>query len=236
MDCNHCGSKTPMKIVVEKAIIENFIAYFPEYGDVPMGYRQSGWEILQCPLCKKITVTETITTDEYEDEDDETGLPFSAAEINTTVLYPITDLEIPNPNSNMPPEIVEDFMEAKRIFPFSARSSAALLRLSIQKLCIYLGEKGKDINKDIQGLVNKGLPQHIQQALDIVRVIGNEAVHPGEINVRDNPEIAKKLFGLVNEIIEDRISKIHKQAEIEKIYQTLPENKLEGIRQRNKNS
>jgi hypothetical protein len=238
MDCNHCGGKTPMKIVVEKVILENFLAYFPEYGDVPMGFERAEWKILKCPLCNKITVTESIVTDEDEDEDDETGQLFftSTVSANTVVLYPISDLEIPNPNPDMPPDIAADFMEAKKVFPFSARSSAALLRLAIQKLCIHLGEKGKDINKDIQELVNKGLPQHIQQALDIVRVIGNESVHPGEINIQDNTEIAKRLFGLVNEIIEDRISKIRKQEEIQKIYQALPENKLEGIRQRNQNS
>jgi hypothetical protein len=237
MGCNHCGNKTPMKIVIEKAIAENYVAYFPEYGDVPMGYKHSEWKILQCPLCKKIIVTETITTDDYEADgyDDETGVPLSTPDVNTTILYPISDIEIPDPNPNMPSEIAADFTEAKRIFPFSARSSAALLRLSIQKLCKHLGEKGKNINDDIKALVKKGLPLHIQQALDIVRVIGNESVHPGEINVNDTPEIAKKLFDLVNEIVDDRIGKFTKQAEIDKLYRNLPENKLEEIRKRDGN-
>ncbi|WP_424033423.1 DUF4145 domain-containing protein [Methylocella sp.] len=49
----------------------------------------------------------------------------------------------------------------------------------MQKLCVELGEKGKNIDDDIANLVKKGLSPELQQALDILRVIGNEAVHHG---------------------------------------------------------
>ena len=106
--------------------------------------------------------------------------------------------------------------------------------LALQKLCGILGGKGKDINSDIKELVNKGLSTHIQQALDIVRVIGNNAVHPGQIDIQDNPEIAKELFNLMNEIVEDQLSKIHKLAQIDKIYKSLPPSTLKGIDDRDK--
>ena len=63
-------------------------------------------------------------------------------------------------------------------------------------------------------------------------VIGNEAVHPGEINIKDNPETARQLFEIINEIIEDRIGVIEKQTKINEIYQGLPETKLKHIRDR----
>ncbi len=145
-----------------------------------------------------------------------------------TRLY---DETLPKPHNDMPECIREDYEEAMGVFKHSARSSAALLRLAVEKLCKELGETGKTINDDIASLVKKGLPTHIQQALDIIRVIGNEAVHPGMIDVRDNPEIAMELFGLLNEIIDDRISK---QNRIQARYDSLPQSKLDGIKDRDK--
>jgi hypothetical protein len=99
----------------------------------------------------------------------------------------------------------------------------------VQKLCADLGEQGKNINDDIAALVEKGLPLEVQQSLDIVRVVGNEQVHPGTLDVRDNPEIAAKLFALINFIVEDRISRPKAIAEL---YGQLPPDKLDAIKKR----
>jgi hypothetical protein len=128
----------------------------------------------------------------------------------------------------MPQDVAKDYEEARRQSP---RSSAALLRLCVQKLCVVLGEPGENINADVGRLVAKGLPLRVQQALDIVRVVGNEQVHPGTLDVRDNPEIAQKLFKLVNFIVEDQISK---PKMLEELYQQLPTAKLDGIEARDK--
>ena len=71
----------------------------------------------------------------------------------------------------------------------------------------------------------------VQQALDIVRVIGNEAVHPGQIEVSDNPAIAASLFRLVNIIAEHMISEPKAIAEL---YRSLPPDKLKGIEDRDR--
>lgn len=134
-------------------------------------------------------------------------------------------------NFDLPADIIEDYNEAANVLNLSPRSSAALLRLAIQKICKHMGEPGKDINTDIKNLVLKGLPPKVQEALDSVRVIGNESVHPGELNLNDNREIANKLFKLVNFIATKLISE---PREIDEIYGSLPQGKLDGIEKRDK--
>ena len=94
----------------------------------------------------------------------------------------------------MPDDIKLDYNEARTILGRSPRGAAALLRLAIQKLCKHLGQSGANINGDIKALVAAGLPPKVQEALDTVRVIGNESVHPGQIDIRDDVETAIKLF------------------------------------------
>ena len=139
----------------------------------------------------------------------------------------------PLPEEDMPDEIKEDFKEARQVFPISSRSSAALLRLVIQKLCKHLGYSGENINDDIRKMVANGLDTLIQQAFDAVRVIGNESVHPGQIDLRDDPNTALQLFNLINFIIVEMITKPRR---VQEIYSKLPQVKLKRIIERDKRS
>ena len=159
---------------------------------------------------------------------------FNCHEISVWVydrlIYPTSKVEI-LPNQDSPPHIKSLFEEAREIVGSSPKGAAAILRLSIQYLCKELGESGDNIDKDIASLVTKGLNPLVQQALDVVRVIGNESVHPGEIDLDDDRETALQLFNLFNLIVEQMIS--HPK-QVKALYSGLPENKLKGIEQRNK--
>lgn len=144
------------------------------------------------------------------------------------MVYPSKSLA-PAPHPDMPLDIIDDYNEASDILNKSPRGAAALLRLALQKLMKSLGESGKHIDSDIKSLVQKGLPVQIQQALDILRVIGNESVHPGSIDMKDNHEIAIKLFELINFIIQNQITQ---PKEIDNLFSSLPSGKLEAIAQR----
>jgi Domain of unknown function (DUF4145) len=132
-------------------------------------------------------------------------------------------------HDEMPDDVREDFKEAASIVDKSPRGAAALLRLAIQKLMPALGEKGKDLNEDIASLVKRGLEVDVQRALDVVRVIGNNAVHPGQIDLKDNQATAASLFGLVNLIVERRIATPKR---IKEIFDGLPQGALEQIAKR----
>ena len=135
------------------------------------------------------------------------------------------------PNPDIPENILRDFEEARSILDLSPRGAVALLRLAIQKLCIHLGEKGEKINNDIASLVKKGLDEHIQQALDTVRVIGNNAVHPGQIDLKDDRETALVLFDLVNVVADEMISRKKK---VDRMFNKLPKSARDAIAKRDK--
>jgi hypothetical protein len=192
------------------------------------------WSFWQCITCAEPTITyaEKITEQGYKGRDWPPRVFFSekhfekvVEERSTRILYP-TSAGVPLPSNDMPSEIAKDYIEARAIFEASARSSAALLRLAIQKLCKHLGQSGKNINDDISALVKKGLPQEIQQALDFVRVIGNNAVHPGEIDIRDNPDVALAMFEMVNYIVDVMITRPRIANEF---YDKLPQNIRKAI-------
>jgi hypothetical protein len=149
--------------------------------------------------------------------------------VHDRLIFP-PELHGVEPNEDIPADILRDYEEARSILNLSPRGSAALLRLAIQKLVKHLGEKGDNINDDIASLVKKGLNPLVQKSLDVVRVVGNEAVHPGTLDLRDNRDVASTLFRLVNLIAEQMIS--HPK-HVNDIYQSaVPDTKKEQIERR----
>ena len=138
---------------------------------------------------------------------------------NDRMIVP-SEAPVPPVHHDMPVDCIQEYDEARDIVARSPRAASALLRLAVQKLMAILGEGGKNINSDIGDLVSKGLPVQVQQALDYCRVVGNNAVHPGEIDLNDTPEIAHNLFEMINFIVEDRISR---PKHIQQLYEKLPE-------------
>jgi len=147
---------------------------------------------------------------------------------NDKMVFPLTG-NVEQANPDLPQDVLMDYNEAKDIVNISPRGAAALLRLALQKLCGHLGEKGKNINDDIANLVKRGLPVELQQALDSVRVIGNHAVHPGQIDLNDKPEIAFALFSFVNIICAYFITQPKKIAEV---FGNLPDKDKQNIAKR----
>ncbi|MCW5680163.1 MAG: DUF4145 domain-containing protein [Xanthobacteraceae bacterium] len=150
--------------------------------------------------------------------------------VEDRLIYPVTASEIRKPD-DLPADLVRDYEEAASIVDLSPRGAAAILRLLIQKLMPVLEVEEDDLNKAIGALVKRGLDSKIQKALDVLRVIGNNAVHPGQIVLDDDKATALKLFALVDLIV---VSMISNKKQLDDLYENLPTGALEGIKRRDK--
>ena len=78
-------------------------------------------------------------------------------------------------------------------------------------------------------MVQSGLAPEVQQALDALRVIPNNAVHPGELDLRDDAATAGALFGTLNFIVEQLVTRPKQLADL---YRKLPPGALDQIARR----
>ncbi|MFL6487491.1 MAG: DUF4145 domain-containing protein [Nitrososphaera sp.] len=155
-------------------------------------------------------------------------------------MAPFPDRDLPVDAKDDPEDkkdhIKDDYLEAGAIVTQSPRGAAALLRLVVEKLVNRIIKERKfvvekhqnDINGKIGILVKNGLRKEIQQALDVVRVTGNNAVHPlGMLDLKDDTKTALRLFKLVNMIVEDMFTK---PKELQSFYDGLPDEAKQVLR------
>ncbi|HEM3632575.1 TPA: DUF4145 domain-containing protein [Streptococcus suis] len=180
----------------------------------------------QCQACEQFSIW---LTNDLPLIDEGHISKLDKSHVNADLLFPSVSNDVPKPNVDMPLDVKEIFDEAGQILDKSPRASAALSRLAIEKLVGHLESEGKDLNSKIGKLVSKGMPIEIQQMLDSVRVIGNNAVHPGQIDIKDNKELAHSLLYFINLIIDNRITQPKK---ISEVYNSLPESYRKAIENR----
>ena len=142
------------------------------------------------------------------------------------IIYPPTRTA-PQANSDLPDDVKQVYDEASAIADQSSRAACALLRLAVEMLLKHLGETGST-NESIGNLVKKGLDPKVQQSLDIVRITGNNAVHPGEIDFGDTTDV-QALFNLINVIAGVLITQ---PKQIQALYDGLPENSKKAVEKR----
>ena len=142
------------------------------------------------------------------------------------IIYP-PSRTAPPASSDLPDDVKAVYEEASTISSQSPRAASALLRLALQMLLEHIGRTGT-LDTNIKNLVEEGLDPQIQKALDIVRVTGNHAVHPGKIVFDDTTDV-QAIFYLVN-IIADTF--ITQPKRIQKLYDNLPEDARKAIKKR----
>ena len=152
---------------------------------------------------------------------------------NKQIIYPKNvQNNVDSPCQDLSEEVKNDYIEASDILNLSPRGSCAILRLCIEKICDTCKAKGNSLDKKIGWLVqNQGLRSDIQKALDTVRVIGNEAVHPGVLDLKDDLPTAQQLFVLVNFVADELLTK---RKILKEMYKRIPKEKKKAIEERDK--
>lgn len=147
-----------------------------------------------------------------------------------TRLYPIQEIankDIPPANADMPEDVKTLYIEAAIIFELSPRSAAALIRLALEKLCVHIGVKKKNIKESIEELAKDNIiPSRVAKAADNIRLIGNANVHSGIICDEVLDDINPAIFAYINLIVDYAITK---PKEIEEINSLFPEQKRASL-------
>lgn len=149
--------------------------------------------------------------------------------LGARLIYPVKTTA-PDPSPDLPEPARTDYLEAAHVLPHSPRAAAALLRLSTEKLLGHLLGKSAKIDSMIADFVKLGVSPLITNAMDVLRVTGNEAVHPGTMDNVDDQNTALSLFGLINLIVDAQITQ---PKHVQQLFENLPASKREGIEQRN---
>jgi hypothetical protein len=136
----------------------------------------------------------------------------------------------PAAHADMPDQARAIFDEARQVGNASPRAAAALLRVCVEILVDELEPGSGTLNAKVGNLVRRGLPEQVQQAMDTLRVFGNEAgAHVGEIDLSDDRETVDALFQILNMVVEDVITR---RQQLDALYSRIPESKREGIARR----
>lgn len=138
----------------------------------------------------------------------------------------------PIPSADLPEKVASLMNEARAVMGSSPRAACALCRVALQQFLMEQGYAADRLDQQIKSLVEGDVPKRVQRALDIVRITGNAAAHPGEI-IFDDPEQSRataiELMDLLNFLASELISG---ERELERMYKRLPPAKREAIARR----
>lgn len=124
--------------------------------------------LLACPACKKPIVFLSYSLISSQ------GAHGSKSKF---LVFPRNYGRPPAPQA-VPASIATDYNEACLVLAISAQASAALSRRCLQHLLAEAGlSKNSNLDRAIEEAKTKGLPSHIADQLDAMRVIGNFAAH-----------------------------------------------------------
>ncbi|MEZ6186143.1 MAG: DUF4145 domain-containing protein [Planctomycetota bacterium] len=149
------------------------------------------------------------------------------------LLWPLK-LDAPEPHEDLKGAALEIFEEARRVLPHSTRATAALLRLALDhflhdQLDCKPNSPTSTIDQKIAELKVKGVHEDVIRTADLIRLYGNDAVHPSEIKFDEDPSIADELFSAINLFVDETVGR---QKRLERHRALIPEDKRKVAEER----
>jgi hypothetical protein len=148
------------------------------------------------------------------------------------MLWPVRLGGIPA-HPEMPADVLRLYDEARQVAAVSPRAAVTLLRVAVDILLRHVvPDAGGKTLTDVVGLaVKQGLNPAVRAALDSLRVIGNDAVHPERLVLDEQDPSVKvtTLCKLLNLVVEQLISVPRLAAEM---FESLPDGVRKSIERR----
>ena len=166
-ECRHCGNKTKLDIMGK----------YTEYGDPEYDYGWvRDWLLLKCCACGKVSLGSI-----YSGEDTRTWNPDDPDEYEEIYItsFPVETYQ----GTNVPDKVNNAFSSALKAHYVDNIVCLMALRRTLEIICKDKGATGNTLEKKIIDLSQKNIfPQVINEASDVLRILGNEAAHGDDIN------------------------------------------------------
>jgi hypothetical protein len=155
--CPSCGNRTPHKLVFQH---EHVGTWYSSDGSVTDGDDPTSiYTVFECATCHDISLYSYLEPVGFE---------------SATLLYPKGDAL----HKSVPPQVVSNYSEAKRIQTISPNAFAMLMRRSLEALCDDRGAPPGVLAKRLEALVAKGeIPPVLAEITSVLRSLGNAGAH-----------------------------------------------------------
>lgn len=177
--CSYCGKETPQIECGKVTEMEEL--NWDELDDYQQTIR---WEhfLLQCDVCGKVSLqvfSPDIESDLFQ-------------------LYPVV-----KNLSDLPIDVQNSYSEAKKVKNISPLAFAALIRRSLEYVCIEQKATGKDLNEKLEDLGRKEIiPVALSRMSHTIRAFGNIGAHAKGATVKaDEVNIIDDFFLAVLEYV-----------------------------------
>lgn len=184
-ECRFCGNKTKLDIVGK----------YTEYGNPEFDYGwEKDWLMLKCCVCGKISLASIYSGEDTRTFDYNGEVDYE--EIYST-YFPVETYQ----GTNVPEKVNSAFSSALKAHYVDNVICLIALRRTLEIICKDKGATGNNLEKKILDLTNRCIfPQIINEASDVLRILGNEAAHGDNIDYDER--IIKEMINFTQIIIE----------------------------------